>query len=615
MTRRFEWRLWREPAGLFGAAVIGSGALWGRLWVTSPTTSGVCGCGDPSLFQWFLAWPAHAITTGHSLVFSRDLFHPSGINLLANTSVLALGVPLSPVTWLFGPVLTENVALLLAVPVAVVGMDLFLRRVTTSRLARIVLSAFYGFSPFVLASLTESHLMTAWIGVLPLLALGVLDAVAHDRRRARRGQVLLTAALVVQFFLSTELFLLCFLVAAIVLVLLGANSLAVRSAPRGAMTAARRLASPLVAAAILLVVPAYYALQGPRSLRGSVWGAGVDRSQWGSSLVDLVIPRAASGTAEQLIHASGYLGTPFVKIQLLGWGLLSVAVITAVWQWRDVVARIAALTALCCGVLALGPAEVAWAPWRLFARLPLLGNIVELRFLVFAMLALLVVVARGVARLEHLGRRGLIVGIAALAVIVVPVAVPEALGLPLHSEHVAIPEWWRTSHGPGVVLSYPFPAGLIQSPLTWQAQGAFGVALVGGSGPQGALSRAGADAAGTALLVNLSLHVTGRATATTASTAVIRAMVARDAVTEVVVPVTLHGSALVTGSPSIGAAAFFMETLGVDPVVDHGAWVFDLPSALPAPNLAPRQRVAQCTAAGASTQADALWSCLFPAAT
>ena len=49
---------------------------------------------------------------------------PHGINLLANTSVLALGVPLAPVTWLGGPVLTQNVALLLAVPVAVVAMDL-----------------------------------------------------------------------------------------------------------------------------------------------------------------------------------------------------------------------------------------------------------------------------------------------------------------------------------------------------------------------------------------------------------------------------------------------------------------------------------------------------------
>jgi hypothetical protein len=582
------------------------------LWVTSPTTSGICGCGDPSLFQWFLAWPAHAIATGHSLVFSGDLFHPAGINLLANTSVLALGVPLAPLTWLFGPVLTENVALLLAVPVAVVGMDLLLRRVSSSRLARVVLSLFYGFSPFVLSSMTESHLMTAWIGVLPLIALGVVDAVGTDARRARRGKVLLGVALVVQFFLSTELFLLCVLVAVLLLAILGANRLVGRAAPLGAAAAARHLAAPLGTAAVVLAAPAYYALHGPRSLGGSVWGSGVDRATWGTSLADLVVPHRVSGG---IIEASGYLGAPFVKAQLLGWGLLGVAAVAAIWQWRDLVARIAALTALCCCLLALAPAEVAWAPWRPFASLPVLRNVVELRFLVFAMLAALVVIARALARLERLGLRGVAVGAAALAVLIVPVAVPEALGLPLHTEPVVVPQWWLAAKGPAVVLSYPFASQLLQSPLSWQAHGAFSVSLVGGSGPQGTLVRAASDEPADSLLVDLSLRVKGRVTATSANAAVLRAMLSRDGVTEVVVPIDLRGSALVTGSPSIGAAAFFMETIGVDPVLDRGAWVFDVTGPLPAPRIASRARLATCTGPTTPPPASALWSCLFQGAT
>jgi hypothetical protein len=545
-------------------------------------------------------------------VFSRDLFHPHGINLLANTSVLALGVPLSPVTWLFGPVLAENVALLLAVPIAVVGMDLFLRRVTSSRLARVVLSLFYGFSPFVLSSMTESHLMTAWIGVLPLIALGVVDAVGPDPHRAKRGKVLLALALIVQFFLSSELFLLCVLVAVLALVLLGLNRLVGKGAPIDALAAARRLAPPLAVVALVLAVPAIYALKGPRSLTGSVWGNGVDRSTWGTSLSDLVVPHRVSGG---IIEASGYLGQPFVKAQLLGWGLLVVAVVAAVWQWRDVVTRVAALTALCCCLLALAPAEVAWSPWRPFASLPLLRNVVELRFLVFALIAAVVVVARALPRLERLGLPGVAAGVAALAVAVVPVAVPEALGLPLHTEQVVVPQWWRTARGPAVVLSYPFASQLLQSPLSWQAHDAFAVSLVGGSGPQGTLARAGDDAAAASLLVDLSLRVSGRVTATTANAAVLRGMLARDAVTEVVVPVTLRGPALVIGSPSIGAAAFFMETLGIDPVVDHGAWVFDVTGSLPTPRIASLARLATCTDAPTSPPAGALWSCLFEGST
>jgi len=610
VTRRVEWRQWREPVGLFVIALIGSAALWGRLWVTSPTTRGVCGCGDPSLFQWFLAWPAHAITTGHSLFFSRDLFHPAGINLLANTSVLGLGVPLAPVTWLGGPVLTENVALLLAVPVAVVGMYLFLRRMSTSRPARVVLALFYGFSPYVISSLSETHLMSAWIGFLPLIALGVADATGTEPRRARRGKVLLVAALVMQFFVSTELLLLVAIVAAIVLGILAIGWALAREVPSRALGMARQLATPLLTAGVLLVVPAAFALYGPRSLTGSVWGAGFNRSAWGTSLIDLAVPRAVGG---KLILLSGYDGKPVVDIQALGWGLLAVAVIAAIWQWRDVVSRTAALTALCCCALAVSPTYVAWAPWRWLGRLPVLQNVVQLRIIVFALLALLVLVARAVARLEHLGPRGLLAAAAVLAIVVVPVAIPEAMSLPLKTEHVAIPTWWQHPRGHGVVLSYPFADRIFQGPLTWQAHDGFDVSLLGGSGPQAIAARAGADAAATALLSDLSLRVAGRPTASAANASLVRAMIGRDAVSEVVVPVSIIGSPLVTGAPSIGAAAFFMESLGLEPVVTHGAWVFDVSRGLSSPRIVTPTRLASCTAPGTTPPASVLWSCLMGA--
>ena len=89
-------------------------AIWWNVWSTSPTSTATCGCGDPALFMWFLQWPAFALTHGKSIFFSTYLFHPTGINLLSNTSVLAIGVPLAPITLAFGPVATLNVASTLA---------------------------------------------------------------------------------------------------------------------------------------------------------------------------------------------------------------------------------------------------------------------------------------------------------------------------------------------------------------------------------------------------------------------------------------------------------------------------------------------------------------------
>jgi hypothetical protein len=597
VTRRSPWRAWREPAALFFVSLVGSAGIWGRLWVTTPTTRGVCGCGDPSLFQWFLAWPAHAIATGHSLVFSRDLFHPQGINLLANTSVLALGVPLAPVTWLGGPVLTQNVALLLAVPVAVLGMDLFLRRVTTSAFSRIVLSLLYGFSPYVIASLALSHLMTAWIGVLPLIALGTVDALAADRGRARRGQVLLAVALIAQFFLSTELLVLTVVVALLVLVVLAASAVASWHLPEATRRTTVRLLPPLAVVGVVLAPPAAYALWGPRNLKGNIWGPGFNPDTGGSSFLDLVRPHLV---AARLNAISGYTGPPLVQLQLIGWGVLAATVAFGVWRWRDRVSRVAAITSLGCLVLALSPLYASWAPWQWIGRLPVLQNVLQFRIAVFALLAAIVVIARGVASLEHRGRVGLTGAALVLAAVAIPVAIPVAQSLPLRTVHVAVPEWWRAARGPGVVLGYPYPSTVLQGPLTWQAHGAFAVSMLGGSGPQGTVSRAGTDAAATVVLNALSSLEGGRPTANATNAPLIRSMVLRDQVTEVVVPITIHGHFLAAGQPSAAAGVFFTEALGTAPAIEDGAWVFAIRGALARPHLVTPQHAAACARAASA---------------
>ncbi len=67
--------------------------------VHAPSTVTTCGCGDAARFLWYFRWPAVALTHGHDVLYSTYLFHPGGINLLDDTSVVALAVVLAPVTW------------------------------------------------------------------------------------------------------------------------------------------------------------------------------------------------------------------------------------------------------------------------------------------------------------------------------------------------------------------------------------------------------------------------------------------------------------------------------------------------------------------------------------
>ena len=159
-------------------------AVWWGVWSTHPTSVTTCGCGDSALFLWFLDWPAVALAHGHNPFFSTAMFHPTGVNLLANTSETAIGLALAPVTWIFGPVATLNVALTLAPALSAWAMYWLVRRWVDWRPAAFAAGLLYGFSPFVLSSLADAHLMNGFL-LVPPLVVGVLDELLVRQGRLR----------------------------------------------------------------------------------------------------------------------------------------------------------------------------------------------------------------------------------------------------------------------------------------------------------------------------------------------------------------------------------------------------------------------------------------------
>ena len=93
----------------------------------------------------------------------------SGQNFGVNGSMLALGVLFMPITKLFGPVVTWNIALRLAVATSAASMCFVLRRWTTWWPAAFVGGLIYGFSAYtgLLRRLPVSHLRAATTRDLP----------------------------------------------------------------------------------------------------------------------------------------------------------------------------------------------------------------------------------------------------------------------------------------------------------------------------------------------------------------------------------------------------------------------------------------------------------------
>ena len=516
--RRRRVRGWRSLlAGALGYLALSVG-LWWQVWSTHPSAVTTCGCGDTSLFTWFLAWPAFAIRHGMDPLYSTYLFHPTGVNLLSNTAEVGFGILLAPITWAFGPVATLNVALTLSPALSALAMYVLLRRWVSWAPAAFAGGLLYGFSPFVVVSLTDAHLMLGMAAVPPLLVLCLDELLARQRWRWWATGLAIGVLAFVQFFFGTELLVLTAIAAGIGVVLVVATAAVLHRdvvAARAAY-ALKATAAAVVSSAVLLAWPAWFALAGPAHLSGNIWGSPL-LSYGGTSVHWFVQPMPALPRVLALSHQVGGYQAPSLSGQYLGVGLLAVQLVGLVVWHRDLRLWLLAAVGVVCATFSFGLAFHHWTAWRLLVRLPLMENVIPSRFVLFTYLAaaaMLGIVVDHVARAAA-GRRprtpgrtvlGWCAGLAVVAVALVPIAAYFADGLPLTAVPVELPEWFTTvaPELPQGQVLLVLPSAFRQSNMTWQAVGGMRYAMVGGGGPNSLLSRAGKEEAGARYLAELS---------------------------------------------------------------------------------------------------------------
>ncbi len=470
-------------------------ALWYHAWVHGPGSTLPAGSIDPEQSVWFLGWAAH----GAHPFFTSAMYSPQGVNLLDNTSTLALGVALAPLTALFGPVVTFNVAVVLAPATSALAASFAARRYIPWAPAAFVAGLVYGFGPFLATDLQVGHLNLTFAPVPPLVVLLLDELLVTQRRDPRWVGAVLGLLVVVQFFVSTEVLAIMAVVGCLALVTL---ALAHRAQVRRRL----RHAAPGIAigAGIVLVAlayPAWFALLGPEHVSGPVFGSTAEAT---STLWATIAPHGERPGVRFISRGNGaYLGVPLVVVLALGAVLLRRA---------RTFLYFAAMAAVCF-VMSLGPSlHVTDAnthvplPAAVLAHIPVLWSIMPSRFGLFvdlfAALAVGMVVdrLRGVAlasskRARPMGRPGTSPALLAGAVARVVIAsLAAALPWPYAVRAIRLPASVHTPEfealPPGSVISTYPTNPLRQGPmLVAQALGGYRFALLGGyaivPGPDG----------------------------------------------------------------------------------------------------------------------------------
>ena len=362
--------------------------VWWDVWTSHPASVTTCGCGDSSLFTWFLEWPAYAIAHGLDPFYSSAMFHPGGVNLLANTSELGIGVVLAPVTWLFGPVATLNVALTLAPALSALAMFVLLRRWVSWAPAAFAGGLLYGFSPFVIVSLSDAHLMNGMLVVPPLVVACLDELLIRQHRRPVRVGVLLGLLVVAQFFIGTEMLVIMGITGAIgvALVVLYAAVGHREALARHARHALVGLGTGAGVAAALLAYPVWFALEGPAHLSGPVWGS-LYLGVGGTSPAQYLGATPPSASFARLAHQVGGYQGPTLSGQYFGYALVAVVAVGALVWRRDRRIWLFGAVGLLTVPLSLGRTIGAWVPWRWLIHVPLVQNVIPSRFVAMTYLA------------------------------------------------------------------------------------------------------------------------------------------------------------------------------------------------------------------------------------
>ncbi|WP_097322461.1 hypothetical protein [Paractinoplanes atraurantiacus] len=387
---------------------------------------------DHNVFLFMLAHGERVVFHGDNPFYSGRLNVPDGVNMMANTSVLVMSLPLAPVSHFLG--VGFSVALLLTLGLAgtaAAWYHVLSRHLVTSRVAAWIGGLWCGFAPTMISH-ANGHVNFVSLYVVPFIVWQVLRL--REPGRAVRGGVILGLLIVVQVFINEEALLFAALALGVFVVAYGLMSWT--GAKREAPHLLKGLGVAALVSGSLLAYPLWYQFFAP----GNYHGQPFEPDMYATDLASLgffarqSLAGYAALTREMSVSATED-NTFFGPIGLV------MIIVSVVVLWRSVAARAAAISALVLLIVSMGPELVFFGhrtgiplPFALISHVPIIDLVSVTRFaMVPATIAgVLLALATDRARTFEVGKRRLFrVGLVLALVPLFPKPVPVLPGDPM----------------------------------------------------------------------------------------------------------------------------------------------------------------------------------------
>ncbi len=456
-----------------------------QYWLPGHVTS--TDISDQAFFETMLAHGAWALTHLQNPLFMTQLNAPVGVNMMANTSVLAYALPLTPITLWLGPAVSFAFLMTFGLAAtAAAWYHVLSRHIVTSRSAAIIGGLIAGFGPGIVSHANGHPNIIAQF-LLPFIAWRTIRL--REEGRSVRNGLALGLLIILQCFINEEMLFL--------------GALALGMIILGYAIARRRTIRPQIApflkglgvaiglTVVVLAYPLWYQFFGPVAYHGLNDGV----KTFSTDLYSF--PAFATRTLFGSLHANQNLSKSVAEENsFFGWPLLLAFGVTLYWLRRNLIARILGITTIILAVLSLGQRIVihdhrTHVPglWRLLIDLPLFDSAVPTRVSLFMLPVIAVLIALGHDRAMGLRRTEVRPGVAGRAIrprnrqaivawcSLLGIALIGIFPTPIPTEKIAPTpaffasgQWRNYVSAQQTVLPVPLPAPGVVDAMFWQAR-------------------------------------------------------------------------------------------------------------------------------------------------
>jgi hypothetical protein len=396
------------PAGGLAAALppcaylLLSLVLFGPIW--GDLDSVVAGQNDidPSGFIWCLAWWPNALLDGVGPFITDAIFVPDGYNLTWAASMPGPALVLAPITLLFSATVTFNLLMVLSPPLSAWAAYALCVHLTGARWPSFLGGYLFGFSPYMLGTITGGAPNLSMMALVPVMVLLVVRR-AQGSLGAHPFVLLMAGLFVVQLLTGSEVMAMTTLFGGLTLVM----AYVLRAYDRPALLDTARWLVAAYALAGLVLSPFLIAMLEPHSTPEYV-----DPRTFVNDVYSVFVPGELELGGDTLRGWWDGLGFDYRAGGAAYLGLPLLALIVA-FTWRGrrnrrvllvVFAFVMCLVASFGARLTVGGEQLMPLPWELFVHVPLFKYAIPMRFAAFAFLAVAVIVTMWLAARPSEGR-------------------------------------------------------------------------------------------------------------------------------------------------------------------------------------------------------------------